>query len=253
MKAPQTSAPQSPIGRIPVQNVRPCVDHGARPAKSVVGEEFDVTATVFREGHDAVNATLVVTDPDGQERAQLMTCLNPGLNHWAAPLVADREGWWSYRVEGWSDPYGTWVHDAEIKVAAGVDVELMLAEGALVLERARDEVKRPKKAKALIDEAIDILRDDTKEPYDRLGAGTHPKIRSEMAERPLRDHLSPSGDLPLLVERERALAGAWYEIFPRSEGATYDEAEHKWTSGTFRTAAKRLPAIAGMGFDVVYL
>ena len=83
---------------------------------------------------------LVVTDPDGQERAQLMTCLNPGLNHWAGPLVADREGWWSYRVEGWSDPYGTWVHDAEIKVAAGVDVELMLAEGALVLERARDEV-----------------------------------------------------------------------------------------------------------------
>jgi len=253
VKAPQTSAPQSPIGRIPVQNVRPCVDHGTRPAKSVVGEEFDVTATVFREGHDAVNATLVVTDPDGQERAQLMTCLNPGLNHWAAPLVADREGWWSYRVEGWSDPYGTWVHDAEIKVAAGVDVELMLAEGALVLERARDEVKRPKKAKALIDEAIDILRDDTKEPFDRLGAGTHPKIRSEMAERPLRDHLSPSADLPLLVERERALAGAWYEIFPRSEGATYDVTEHKWTSGTFRTAAKRLPAIAAMGFDVVYL
>ena len=126
MKAPQTSAPQSPIGRIPVQNVRPCVDHGKRPAKSVVGEEFDVTATVFREGHDAVNATLVVTDPDGQERAQLMTCLNPGLNHWAGPLVADREGWWSYRVEGWSDPWGTWHHNAEAKLAAGVDLELVL-------------------------------------------------------------------------------------------------------------------------------
>ena len=143
MKAPQTRPPV-PIGRIPVQNVRPCVDHGKRPAKSVVGEEFDVTATVFREGHDAVNATLVVTDPDGQERAQLMTCLNPGLNHWAA-LVADREGWWSYRVEGWSDPYGTWVHDAEIKVAAGVDVELMLAEGALVLERARTRSSDPRR------------------------------------------------------------------------------------------------------------
>ena len=64
---PRTSAPQHPIGRIPVLDVAPCVDHGARPAKSVVGEEFTVTATVLREGHDAVNASLVLTDPDGVE------------------------------------------------------------------------------------------------------------------------------------------------------------------------------------------
>ena len=64
--APRTRAPQHPIGRIPVLDVRPCVDDGARPAKAVVDEEFDVTATVFREGHDAVNATVVLTDPDGR-------------------------------------------------------------------------------------------------------------------------------------------------------------------------------------------
>ena len=251
--APLSAPPQVPIGRIPVEDLKPCVDNGLRPAKSVVDEQFDVTATVFREGHDAVNATLVVTDPDGVEHQTLMTCLNPGLDHWAAPIVADREGWWAYRVEGWSDPYGTWTHDATIKVHADVDAELMLAEGALVLERARDEVERPAEGVAALDTAITALRDTTLDPIARLQAGSDPAVVEDLRVRPLRDHVSPTTDLPLLVERERALAGAWYEIFPRSEGATYDHENHRWTSGTFRTAAERLPAIAGMGFDVVYL
>jgi starch synthase (maltosyl-transferring) len=251
--APLSAPPQVPIGRIPVADLKPCVDNGLRPAKSVVDEQFDVTATVFREGHDAVNATLVVTDPDGVEHPTLMTCLNPGLDHWAAPIVADREGWWAYRVEGWSDPYGTWTHDATIKVHADVDAELMLAEGALVLERARDEVERPAEGVAALDAAITALRDTTLDPIARLQAGSDAAVVEELRVRPLRDHVSPTTDLPLLVERERALAGAWYEIFPRSEGATYDHENHRWTSGTFRTAAERLPAIAGMGFDVVYL
>jgi starch synthase (maltosyl-transferring) len=250
---PRTSAPQHPIGRIPVLDVAPCVDHGARPAKSVVGEEFTVTATVFREGHDAVNASLVLTDPDGVEHASLMECTNPGLNAWESVVAADRTGWWSYRVEGWSDPYGTWVHDATIKVQADVDTELMLEEGALVLERARKEVKRDKAAKALLADGIRGLRDATAAPAVRLRAGTDAAVAAELASRPLRDHVSPSADLPLLVERELALAGAWYEIFPRSEGATYDDKEHRWSTGTLRTAAERLPAIADMGFDVVYL
>ena len=251
--APRTRAPQHPIGRIPVLDVRPCVDAGARPAKSVVDEEFDVTATVFREGHDAVNASVVLTDPGGAEHVQPMTCTNPGLNTWVARVAADSTGWWTYRVEGWSDPYGTWEHDATIKVQADVDTELMLEEGALVLERARDEVPRTAAQKAVLADAILGLRDTTRPPAVRLKAGTDPSVEDELAARPLRDMVTPSTDLPLLVERELALCGAWYEIFPRSEGATYDEKEHRWTTGTLRTAAERLPAIAAMGFDVVYL
>src|SRR6185369_13624011 len=87
----------------------------------------------------------------------------------------------------------------------------------------------------------------------RLKAGTDRSVEEELAARPLREYVSPSAELPLLVERELALSGAWYELFPRSEGATYDEKEHRWTTGTLRTAAKRLPAVAAMGFDVVYL
>jgi len=251
--APRTRAPQHPIGRIPVLDVRPCVDAGARPAKAVVDEEFTVTATVFREGHDAVNASVVLTDPTGAEQVQPMVCTNPGLNTWAARVSAPTAGWWTYRVEGWSDPYGTWEHDATIKVQADVDTELMLEEGALVLERALDEVRRTAAQQAVLSDAVLGLRDTTRPAAVRLKAGTDGSVERELAARPLREYVSPSTDLPLLVERELALSGAWYELFPRSEGATYDEKEHRWTTGTLRTAAQRLPAVAAMGFDVVYL
>jgi starch synthase (maltosyl-transferring) len=229
------------------------VEHGAFPAKSVVGEEFDVTATVFREGHDAVGATVVLTDPDGGEQRKPMMLLVPGLDHWSATICADRTGRWSYRVEGWSDPYGTWEHDAAIKVAADVDTELMLEVGALVLGRALEEVRRTRAQAAPLTDGITGLRDATRPPQVRLQAGLRPEVRAEMTARPLRDYVSPSAAYSWLVERELALFSAWYEIFPRSEGAKRDPQTGLWTSGTLVTAARRLPAIADMGFDVVYL
>ncbi len=251
--APRSVPPQVPLGRIPVQRVRPLVDEGRCPAKSVVGEEFDITAVVFREGHDAVNASVVLTDPDGADHIRSMTCTNEGLNTWEAVVSADRTGLWSYRVEGWSDPYGTWRHDATIKVQAEVDTELMLEEGAQVLERARDDGERPAAGRVALDDAVTGLRDTSRPPRVRLQAGTDASVVAELAARPLRDMVSPSPAYPLLVERELALTGAWYELFPRSEGAHYDAKEHRWASGTLRTAAERLPAVARMGFDVVYL
>ena len=248
---PVSVPPQHPLGRIPVLDVRPCVDHGARPAKSVVGEPFTVTATVFREGHDAVAATVVLTNPEGVERHLPMTCTNPGLSHWEAEVVADRTGQWTYRVEGWSDPWSTWVHDASIKIAADIDTELMLAEGALVLERAAR--RAPSDGRGALEQAAAILRDPTHQPTAALHLVTTGPAAAELAENPLREMVSPSADLPLLVERERALFGSWYEIFPRSEGARFDEATGRWQTGTLRTAARRLPGIAAMGFDVVYL
>lgn len=157
---PVSGPPQHPLGRIPVQDVTPCVDHGARPAKAVVGEPFTVTAEVFREGHDAVNATLVLTDPHGTERHLPMTCTNPGLSLWAGEVVADAEGLWSYRVEGWSDPWATWVHDASIKIPADIDASLMRAEGALVLDRAAADPDRDEGGRAALRSAAAILRDE---------------------------------------------------------------------------------------------
>src|SRR5699024_4137985 len=98
------------------------------------------------------------------------------------------------------------------------------------------------------------LADTRSTPQDRLAAALADDVRDILVVRsPLRDHVSPSADYPLVVSRELALAGAWYEMFPRSEGAAYDAATRSWRSGTLRTAAERLPGIAAMGFDIVYL
>ena len=250
---PLSTAPQSPIGRIPVVDVEPLVDGGARPTKAVVGEEFVVTATVLREGHDAVGASVVLTDPDGLDHVATMLCTNPGLNIWEATVRADRPGMWTFRVEGWSDPFGTWEHDATIKVRADVDTDLMLAEGALFLERAAAAPGRTPAGARVLREGVDALRDETRPPQVRMSAVTQGPVHDELAGTPVRDLVSASTAYPLLVERELALCGAWYEFFPRSEGAVYDEETHTWRSGTLRTAAERLTAVAGMGFDVIYL
>src|SRR5690606_19465547 len=176
---------QSPIGRIPVLDVQPSVDGGRRPTCSVVGEVVPVRATVFREGHDAVNATLVLTDPDGAEHHHPMTLLNPGLDLWGTTMSGDREGIWSYRVEGWSDPYGTWKHDATIKVRAGVDVEPRLEEGARVLERAVNEVRRPVEDARVLADAVTALRDTDRPAEARLQAGIAPEVVEVLTRNPL--------------------------------------------------------------------
>ena len=242
------------IGRIPVLDVSPVTEEGRWPAKAVVGEAVPIEATVIREGHDALGATAVLLRPDGTVHSSVrMVDVAPGLDRYGARVVPDAEGDWSFCVEGWSDPYGTWHHDGPVKVRAGVDVELMLEEGARVLERAIDEVERPDADVAVLDEAITRLRASALPVEERLEAGLSPEVERTLTDLPLRDHVSASPTYPLWVERPRALTGAWYEIFPRSEGARLDPGTGLWTTGTFRTAAERLPGIAAMGFDVVYL
>ncbi|MFE6636438.1 alpha-1,4-glucan--maltose-1-phosphate maltosyltransferase [Streptomyces tendae] len=235
------------IGRIPVRDVQPVVEHGRRPAKAVTGETFEVTATVFREGHDAVAANVVLKDPEGRPGPWTpMRELAPGSDRWGAEVTPDAPGDWTYRVEAWSDPVATWRHTARIKVPAGIDAGLVLEEGAELYRRAAAGV--PQEAgRAVLLAAATTLLDDTLPVATRLAAALTPEVDAVLARHPLRDLVTSSEPLPLLVERERALYGAWYEFFPRSEGTP--DTPH----GTFRTAARRLPAIAAMGFDVVYL
>ncbi|MGI5372934.1 maltotransferase domain-containing protein [Streptomyces sp. CA-251387] len=243
----RTRARTGTIGRIPVRDVQPAVECGRNPAKAVAGETFEVTATVFREGHDAVAANVVLTDPDGRLGPWTpMHELAPGSDRWGAKVTPPSVGRWTFHVEAWSDPVATWRHTARIKVPAGIDVGLVLEEGSELYERAAAGV--PDKAgRATVLAAAEALRDDSLPPESRLVAAFAANVDAVLGRYPLRDLVTASDALPLLVERERALYGAWYEFFPRSEGTP--ERPH----GTFTTAARRLPAIAAMGFDVVYL
>ncbi|MGW4161170.1 alpha-1,4-glucan--maltose-1-phosphate maltosyltransferase [Streptomyces sp. NPDC004788] len=240
------------MGRIPVLDVRPLVDCGRRPAKAVVGETFEVTATVFREGHDAVAANVVLVDPSGRPGPWTpMRELAEGTDRWGAEVTPDAEGLWTYTVEAWSDPLATWRHTARIKIPAGIDSELVLAEGAELHERAAKGVPKKGGGREAVLAVVDALRDESRPAAVRLAAALAPRVLEALERHPLRELLTASPSLPLRVERERALFGSWYEFFPRSEGVRVVRGRTK--QGTFRTAAKRLPAIAAMGFDVVYL
>ncbi|MEB3966080.1 DUF3416 domain-containing protein, partial [Streptomyces kunmingensis] len=250
-KTPAPSPIQVTIGRIPVRDVQPVVDRGRRPAKAVVGETFQVTATVFREGHDAVAANVVLSGPDGTPGpCTPMRELAPGTDRWGAEVTPDAAGAWTFTVEAWGDPVATWRHAARIKIPAGIDTELVLEEGAALYERAATDLPDPLRETVL--QAAAALRDDRHPAATRLAAALTPDVDAVLSRHPLRELVTSSDRFPLLVERERALYGAWYEFFPRSEGAVV-EAGAPPVSGTFTTAARRLPAIAAMGFDVVYL
>jgi starch synthase (maltosyl-transferring) len=261
MNRPALGSVTSVIGRIPIVDVRPAVECGARPAKAVVGETFEVSATVFREGHGLIGVGAVLRDPDRSASPLApMRLLAPGTDRYGADVTVTREGLWRFQVEAWGDPIASWLHDAAIKIPAGQDAELMLTEGALLFERAARRIPQPPGARAPAAARTALrtlaarMRDRTVAPLDRLAAAEDPAVAAILASWPLRELVTRSRPLGVQVDRERALYGAWYEFFPRSEGALVDPTGHRPpVSGTLRTAARRLGAIAAMGFDVVYL
>lgn len=249
------------LPRIPVTELFPVVEDGRLAAKATEKEPLPIRATVFREGHDAFAAEAVLIDPEGAEHSRTpMIDIAPGLDRYEAWVMPDRPGDWAFRVDSWSDPYATWRHDATIKIDARVDVDLMLEEGARLMERAIEgralgnPAQRPASPEdaAVLADAATRLRDASRSPQQRLSAGVSSRVRAVFRAHPLRDLLGSSRAYPLAVARERALAGAWYEIFPRSAGA-FQNPDGSWVSGTMRTAARELDRIADMGFEVVYL
>ncbi|MDP3969674.1 MAG: alpha-1,4-glucan--maltose-1-phosphate maltosyltransferase [Nocardioides sp.] len=242
------------VGRIPVMDVTPVVEHGRYAAKAAVSEPFEVTALVFREGHDQLDADVVLTGPDGRERPPVpLLPVEDEVDRRAAVVVCDTVGSWSFTIRAWSDPLATWEHDAGIKVPAGVDVELMFAEGALLLDRVAADLGRRTAERRTLEDAARALRDTERPDAARLAVWQDSALAEVLGAHRLRDLLTTEGPYPLFADRERALVGAWYEFFPRSEGASVDPASGTTRSGTFATAVGRLPAVAAMGFDVVYL
>ncbi|MFC5953829.1 maltotransferase domain-containing protein, partial [Streptomyces pratens] len=206
-----SAASATSVGRIPVLDVRPVVREGRRPAKAVVGETFEVTATVFREGHDAVAADVVLTDPEGRRGPFTpMRELAPGTDRWGATVTPGGTGHWTYTVEAWGDPVTTWRRHARIKIPAGMDTELVLEEGARLHERAAAHVPDPARRAALLT-AVDALRDARRPASSRLAGALVPEVDAVLARYPLRELVTASDPMPLLVERERALYGSWYE------------------------------------------
>ncbi|HYY82120.1 MAG TPA: alpha-1,4-glucan--maltose-1-phosphate maltosyltransferase [Actinomycetes bacterium] len=233
------------IGRIVIEGIRPQVDCGRWPARAVAGETIPVSATIFRDGHNVVVGAAVRLSGPGERRAQLvrMTETNPGVHLWEAEVTLPRTGYWTFTVEAWTDPVATWRAGTQKKLDAGLDISLELEEGARLFERAADSV--PARSRETLADAAAGLRAAT-DPAERLAAAADPAAAA-LLEQHNPWPVTRSKRLAVWVDRPRALYGGWYELFPRSEGATAT------SSGTLKQAAERLPAVAAMGFDVVYL
>lgn len=201
-------------------------------------------ATVFREGHDVLGVRLLLSDPTGVEQSFTMAPGAPGTDSWVASAQVGSVGTWTWRIRAFSDEWRTWQHNAQVKVPAGIDVDLMFLTAQELLRGAHDS--------AIVRDARAAASDASLTPLEKLAALSAPELSDELDAHPLVGVETISDPVPLRVERSRAAIGSWYEFFPRSEGAKRAK-DGTWKSGTFRTAAKRLPAVAAMGFDVIYL
>ena len=252
-KVQSTKSASFPIGRIPIVDVSPVVDGGRWPAKAFEGEVIPFSARVFREGHDSVAAEVLLTAPDGKTSVHRMDPGAFGSDLWYAQAQCSQIGEYRFQIRAFGDDYETWHHNAEIKVNAGIDAELMLMEGANLFARAAAEKGRTKTNAALLSKIAGLLGDTAVEPVARLGLAEAPEVVRAVTEQPIRSLVTLSAEYVIKSERKLAGFGAWYEFFPRSEGASFDATTGVWTSGTFKTATERLSGVKAMGFDILYM
>lgn len=247
-----TKQPQ-PFGRIPILGIKPSVEAGRWPAKAFVGEVVPFAANVFREGHDALGVELLLTDPNGSVTVHRMPAGAYGSDLWHTQVLVRSEGIYSFKIRAFADDYETWHHNATVKIGAGIDEDLMILEGVKLFTRASSESNRSTENKAALLALLQILKESKLTVKAKLAAAEESNFVASIHAEPIRSMVTVSEAHELLVERERAGVGSWYEFFPRSEGAVFDAKTKTWTSGNFKTATSRLLAVAKMGFNVLYL
>jgi len=260
--AQSASCPSARETRAIIEHIRPSIDGGRFPIKRTPGEIVAVTADVFADGHDVVAAVLRDRRVSGfgvrdsgipseihPWRETTMTLVAPGTDEWAGQFDVSAVGWHEYSIVAWVDRFQTWRRDVGIKWSAGQDVSLELLEGALLVREAAgraDHTANGHDDAAALLERADTLSDSTS-IADRVPVALDDVLASLMFTHADRSRATMSEVLRVRVDRERARFGSWYEMFPRSAGPDQNR------SGTFREAARELPRIADLGFDIVYL
>ena len=236
--------------RVRIRAVSPEIDAGRFPIKRVVGERVEVTANVFTDGHDAIAAVLrhQRVTPDGEplgdwREVPMEHVIN---DRWRGSFRVNDLGHHRYTIQAWIDRYRTWRRDTLKKIEAGQDVSVELLGGA---ELVREAAKRADGADAdRLAAAADLLADEDASVTER-----HRVVHDAQLADLVRTHrerrfvTTYPRELEVVVDREKARTSAWYELFPRS--ASPDPSRH----GTLRDVIDRLPYVAELGFDVLYL
>jgi starch synthase (maltosyl-transferring) len=228
-----------------IEEITPVVDGGRYPVKLPVGGTLDVAANVFRDGHDLVAARVVYLAPgEPQWRSAALTYqFDP--DRWYGSFRVEQPGRWHYGVEAWPDHFGTWRSELQKRIHAGQDVRPELLVGALLLERYA-ALLRGDVARHVRELAQTMASEST--PLDaRLRAALDEDLVNEVYGPLESADLTRSPLFELVVDRQEATFAAWYELFPRSQST------RPGVHGTFLDTARRLPEIAALGFDVIYL
>ncbi|HWC89109.1 MAG TPA: maltotransferase domain-containing protein [Pirellulales bacterium] len=230
--------------RVVIEDVRPEVEGGRFPIKRIPGESVIVEAAAFSDAHDVVACSLVYRPERALNWSE--TSMQPlGQDRWRAEFTVDQVGMYRYTVEAWVDFFLTWRRDLEKRAMAGQVAHVDLLIGANLVREASARAARNEAG--YLGEMFTLLS-ATGDPAARAAAALDPKLLAVMRRFPDKRHAARyDRELAVVVDRPLAVFGAWYEMFPRSCGRTADE------HGTLADCAARLPYLAEMGFDVLYL
>lgn len=228
--------------RVVIENVRPQLQDGTFFIKRVVGETVKVTADVLADGHDVLACCVRYKhEKDKKWKEVRMTPLQNDV--WEAEFTVEKQGFYSYYVEGWVDYALTWQHGTERKIEDGQKVNSELLEGAVYIEEILEQAKGPEKK--YLEALLPGFREEAQ--YGAAVEALQSKELTTLLEAyPAKFLANRSAELRVYVDREKARFSTWYEFFPRS--ASPDAGTH----GTFKDCERLLPRIAKMGFDVLY-
>jgi starch synthase (maltosyl-transferring) len=233
------TSPNDPTGpRFRIEDIYPSVDGGRYPVKRIAGEIVDVWADVFREGHDVIAVALLWRpEDDSTWRSEPMRHENN--DRWHGQFTPPEPGRYLIQIEAWTDQFATWRKEFLLKQDAGQNIALEAREGH---ELIGELMPRKREARLIAEGAA-----------KKFAAGKDPAVliddllAAAMAKTETRPDLTVSRAVPLTIDRPRARYSSWYEMVPRSQGAV--PGRH----GTFIDCIARVPEIAALGFDVIYL
>jgi starch synthase (maltosyl-transferring) len=231
--------------RVVIEGITPQVEAGRYPAKASLGERVRVEADCFADGHDELGAVLLHR-PDGDPGWTETAMVSLPNDRWRAEFEPAGLGLYCFTVESWIDHFGSWVRDFAKRVEANQDVAVDLLAGAQLVDEAADRAGKPD-ATALRAAARKLRSAGPRSRAAAIKAALAPELKALVSRHPDRSHASRyPAELAVAVDPALARFSSWYEMFPRSTGA---EGRH----GTFRTTEERLPYVAGMGFNLLYL
>ncbi|MGJ8745325.1 alpha-1,4-glucan--maltose-1-phosphate maltosyltransferase [Polaribacter sp.] len=228
--------------RIVVENISPQINCGEISVKRVVNEIVNVTADVLVDGHDVLQANLLYKHQTDTSWSEIR--MSPTFNdEYTASFTTEKQGYYSYKVEGWVDYFLNWQHGLERKIDDSQHVNSELLEGAELLYSIIDKVAPEEKNYLL--HLIFIFKNDLTYA-EAIKEAVSKTLTSIFKKYPQKFLTDSSKEYEVYVDREKARFSTWYEFFPRS--ASEEEGKH----GTFNDCHRLLPRISQMGFDTLY-